>query len=78
MEDIMRETLYFGTASGLVSRYKDSVVEHYGEISREFQPTTTRETIYDLDTSMKALTQEEAEVIMERSSAIADKRANKG
>lgn len=70
----MVKAKYFGTPQGDVSRYTDKgIVEHYDPAAREFNPSTTRETVYDLDTSMKAITPEEAEVIMERSSKLAEK-----
>ena len=75
----MEKTIYYGTASGDVSRYTEKgIIEHYIAADREFRPSTINDTVHDLDTNMRSISQQEAEVIMERSSKIADKLANAG
>ena len=73
----MKKVRYYGTANGDVARNTESGIERYNEATREFVPSED-ETIYDIETSMRALTPEEASEIMERSSKIADKLANAG
>lgn len=75
----MEKAFYYGTAQGDVSRYTEKgIIEHYIAAEREFRPSTINDTVHDLDTNMRAISAEEAAVIMERSSKIADKRANAG